>query len=121
MRFELKKILECNISVVATAIRVPVKNCHGASVYVEFEKPLSKEKAKAILLKANGITLQDNLEKAIYPMPISANNTDQVYIGRLRQDLDNEKALSFWVVADNLRKGASTNAIQIMEIVKNFI
>ena len=54
-------------------------------------------------------------------MPISANNTDQVYVGRLRQDLDNEKALSFWVVADNLRKGASTNAIQIMEIVKNFI
>lgn len=121
MRFELKKILECNISVVSTAIRVPVKNCHGASVYVEFEKPLSKEEAKAILLKAKGITLQDNLERAIYPMPISANNTDQVYIGRLRQDLDNEKALSFWVVADNLRKGASTNAIQIMEIVKNFI
>ena len=122
INFELKKILsEQNISVLATAVRVPIKNCHGASVYVEFENEFDVKQAKSALSHKKGITLQDDLENNIYPMPITCTNSDSVYVGRLRQDPDNKKALLFWVVADNLRKGAATNAIEIMNIIEKTI
>lgn len=121
MNFELKKILnEPNIMVTATAVRVPVKNCHGASVYVEFENKMDIKTAKEILSNATGIVVQDDLNNSIYPMPINSIESPMVYVGRLRQDLNNPNAICFWCVSDNLYKGASTNALQIMEIVEKF-
>ena len=120
MMFELKKILELpNLHVVCSSIRVPIHYCHGVSVYVEFEQDIDIYKIKHILNNSKGIVFKDDLKNNIYPLPSIATNSDSIYVGRIRQDPQNSKAILFWCVADNLRKGASTNAIQILTSLIN--
>jgi aspartate-semialdehyde dehydrogenase len=112
---ETRKILgDQSIGVAPTCVRVPVKVAHSEAVNVEFERPLSVEEAKAALAKAPGVVLMDET-KGVFPQPIHAAGTDHTYVGRVRKDPSNPKALNLWVVADNLRKGAATNAVQIAE------
>lgn len=112
---ETKKILgDQSIGVSPTCVRVPVKVAHSEAVNVEFEKPVSVAEAKAALAKAAGVVLMDEA-KGEFPQPIHAEGKDHTFVGRVRQDPSNPKALSLWVVADNLRKGAATNAVQCAE------
>jgi aspartate-semialdehyde dehydrogenase len=112
---ETRKILDDSISVSATAVRVPVVGGHSESINLEFARDFDLDEVRAILRAAPGVILQDDPAAAIYPMPITANNRDEVFVGRVRRDPSRENALNMWVVADNLRKGAATNAIQIAE------
>jgi aspartate-semialdehyde dehydrogenase len=115
---ETRKILrEPELKITSTAVRVPVIGGHSESVYLEFRKNFDLNHVKNILANSSGISLEDDPLKNIYPMPINAEGSDLVYVGRIRRDLGNEKALNLWIVADNLRKGAATNAIQIGEIL----
>ncbi len=112
---ETKKIMgDQAIAVSPTCVRVPVKVSHCESVNVEFERPISVEEAKAALLRAPGVVLMDET-KGEFPQPIHATGTDSTYVGRVRKDPSNPNALNLWVVADNLRKGAASNAVQIAE------
>ena len=116
VRFELRKILnKPKLKVNATCVRVPIHYCHGASVYVECEKPTDIIQFERELKLTKGIKVLNNLNKKIYPLTKTAVGTEFVYVGRIRQDLDNNKAVCFWVVADNLKKGAATNAVQILK------
>lgn len=116
MILETQKIMHDNkIKVSATTVRVPVKNGHSESVYLETEKPLDLKKVKAALKKAAGIIIVDDLKTASYPMPIDSEGKDEVFVGRIRKDPFNPKGIWLWVVADNLRKGAASNAVQIAE------
>lgn len=112
---ETKKILDADIMITATAVRVPVFNSHSESINIETERSLSPDEARAILAEAPGITVFDVPSKNVYPMPIDTSTEDNVYIGRIRQDDTVENGLNMWVVADNLRKGAALNAVQIAE------
>ena len=113
---ETRKILgHPNLPITATAVRVPVKNCHGESINIEFEKSFSIEEVKSILRKSPGIVIQDDIKKDIYPLASIASGHDEVFVGRIRKDYSIPNGLNLWVVADNLRKGAASNAIQIME------
>lgn len=113
---ESRKILGIpNLKVTATAVRVPVVGGHSESVNVEFERPASVREIKAILASAEGIILQDDPRSKSYPMPLNAHRKDEVFIGRIRKDESAENAFNLWIVADNLRKGAATNAVQILE------
>ena len=103
------------LPITATAVRVPVSNSHSESINVEFEKPCSVEQATQILENAPGIIVQDNIETLTYPLARTASGHDEVFVGRIRKDYSVKSGLNLWVVADNLRKGAATNAIQIME------
>jgi aspartate-semialdehyde dehydrogenase len=112
---ETKKILgDASIGVNPTCVRVPVKISHSESVNVEFHRPVSVEEAKAALAKAPGVVLMDET-KGEFPQPIHATGTDHTFVGRVRQDPSCPNALSLWVVADNLRKGAASNAVQCAE------
>ena len=112
---ETKKIMgDQTIGVSPTCVRVPVKVSHSESINVEFERPISVEEAKAALLRAPGVILMDET-KGEFPQPIHATGTDSTYVGRVRKDLGNPNALNLWVVADNLRKGAASNAVQVAE------
>jgi aspartate-semialdehyde dehydrogenase len=119
---ETKKILgDQTIGVSPTCVRVPVRVAHSESVNVEFERPVSVAEAKAALAKAPGVVLMDE-QKGEFPQPIHAAGQDHTFVGRVRQDPSNPNALSLWVVADNLRKGAATNAVQCaVELVKRGI
>ena len=120
---ETRKILgHPTLPVTATAVRVPIKNCHGESINIEFENSFSIEDVKHILKSSPGITIKDDIKNDIYPISSIANGHDDVFVGRIRKDYSVQNGLNLWVVADNLRKGAATNAIQIMEklILKNF-
>jgi len=120
IRFELRKILEIpSLMVNATAVRVPIHYCHGASVYVECKNQVDINLFKEKLTLFKGIKVLDDLKSSIYPLAKIATDTDLVYVGRIRQDLDKKNALSFWALADNLRKGAATNAVQILESLIN--
>ena len=113
---ETKKILgNPNLKITATTVRVPVENCHGESINVEFENDFDLNDVKNILNNSNGIKLLDDTKNNIYPLANIANGTDYVYVGRIRRDFSNPNTLNFWCVADNIRKGAATNAIQILE------
>lgn len=112
---ETKKIMgDQSISVSPTCVRVPVKIAHCESVNVEFESPVSVEQAKEALKNAPGVILMDEL-KGEFPQPINAAGHDATFVGRIRRDLGNPNALNLWLVADNLRKGAATNAVQVAE------
>jgi aspartate-semialdehyde dehydrogenase len=112
---ETKKILgDATIGVCPTCVRVPVKIAHSEAITVEFERPLSVAAAKAALAKAPGIVLMDE-QRGEFPQPIHAAGQDHTFVGRVRQDPSNPHALCLWVVADNLRKGAATNAVQCAE------
>ncbi len=113
---ETQKILaDKTIAVTATAIRIPVVGGHSESVNVAFNNEFTLEKVKEILKTTQGVTLQDNTETFSYPMPIFAEGKDDVFVGRIRRDESQENTLNMWIVSDNLRKGAATNAIQIAE------
>lgn len=113
---ETKKILEDeNVNVSATAVRIPVVGGHSESVNIEFANPFDVNDIKKILSESEGITLQDNVGVNLYPMPIYAQHKDDVFVGRIRNDFSQENTLNMWIVADNLRKGAATNTIQIAE------
>jgi aspartate-semialdehyde dehydrogenase len=114
---ETKKILDPNIAVTATAVRVPVVGGHSEAVNVEFEYDFELAEIRRLLHHAPGILVQDNPLTNTYPMPLFAANRDEVCVGRIRKDETQEKTLNMWVVADNLRKGAATNAVQIAEIM----
>lgn len=116
MVLETQKIFNApDIKVSATCVRVPVYNGHSESVNVEFEKPITADEARAILEKAPGVIVTDGPERSKYPLPIHASGTDAVYVGRIREDKSVEHGLAMWVVADNIRKGAALNAVQIAE------
>lgn len=115
---ETKKILgDYNLKITATTVRVPVKDSHSESINLEFEKPFDLEEVKNVLKNSDGIILQDDPENDVYPLARSAAGTDEVYIGRLRRDFSIENGLNMWVVADNIRKGAATNTVQIAELL----
>ena len=121
---ETRKILNDNsIQITSTAVRVPIELCHGESVNIEFEDDFKLEEVLSILRSSPGLIVEDDPDKNIYPMPINASNKDEVFVGRIRKDESQDKTINLWVVADNLRKGAATNAIQIAEYLlqENFI
>lgn len=113
---ETRKILgDESIRITATAVRVPVTGGHSESVNIELEKEFDLDRVKELLSDAPGLILYDNPAERKYPMPIIAHDRDQVFVGRIRRDFSQEKTLNMWVVADNIRKGAATNAVQIAE------
>ncbi|PCJ00839.1 MAG: aspartate-semialdehyde dehydrogenase [Flavobacteriales bacterium] len=113
---EPKKILNDNsLKITATAVRVPVVGGHSESINIEFENDFDLAEIRKILHETEGITLQDNLDTNTYPMPIYAEGKDDVFVGRIRRDESQANTINMWVVTDNLRKGAATNAIQIAE------
>ena len=113
---ETKKIFgDDSIQVTATAVRIPVVGGHSESVNVEFEQEYDLAEVRKLLSQAPGVVLQDNTDTNTYPMPIYAHGKDDVFVGRVRRDESQPKTLNLWVVADNLRKGAATNTIQIAE------
>lgn len=113
---ETRKIIgDENIKLTATTVRVPVVAGHSEAVNVEFNDPFELEDIKSILKKSPGVVLQDDPFNQIYPLPIHAHDRDEVFVGRLRRDESCENGLNMWIVSDNLRKGAATNAIQIAE------
>lgn len=117
---ETKKIMrDDNIQVTATAIRIPVMGGHSESVNIEFENEFDLDEVREILSSAPGIIVVDDISKQQYPMPQDAHNRDEVFVGRLRRDETQAKTLNMWIVADNLRKGASTNTVQIAEYLKD--
>ncbi|MCR9286081.1 MAG: aspartate-semialdehyde dehydrogenase [Bacteroidetes bacterium] len=121
---ETRKILnDEGLRVTATAVRVPVKGGHSESINIEFEKPFEVVDVKRLLGDSDGIIVSDDIASNQYPMPLFAKNKDEVFVGRIRRDESLENGLNLWVVADNLRKGAATNAVQIAEylVAKNII
>jgi aspartate-semialdehyde dehydrogenase len=112
---ETKKIMDNNIRVTATTVRIPVMGGHSESVNVEFENEFEMEEVRNILQNAPGVVLVDDVKNLKYPMPMDAHDKDDVFVGRLRRDETQPKTLNMWIVSDNLRKGAATNAIQIAE------
>ena len=112
---ETRKILDPAIRVSATAVRVPVVGGHSESINVELASEFDIDEAREIIRAAEGVILQDDPAAGVYPMPVTANGRDEVFVGRLRRDPSRENTLNLWVVADNLRKGAATNAVQIAE------
>ncbi|MDD5130255.1 MAG: aspartate-semialdehyde dehydrogenase [Candidatus Omnitrophica bacterium] len=115
---ETHKIMHApKIKISATTVRIPVRTGHSESVYIETAKPVTPEQAKKILAKAPGIILMDEVKNNLYPMPKDVEGRDETFVGRIRQDAFNKKGLWLWIVADNLRKGAATNAVQIAEVL----
>ena len=113
---ETRKILgDNNIAITATAVRVPVVGGHSESVNVEFKKPFTLTQVKELLSQSPGVKLEDDIDNFVYPMPLNAMNKDEVLVGRLRVDESQPNTLNMWIVADNLRKGAATNAVEILE------
>lgn len=113
---ETMKILnDASIKVSATAVRIPVVGGHSEAVNIEFENEFDLQKVRAILHETPGVVVQDNLDTFTYPMPLYAQHKDEVFVGRIRRDESQPKSINLWIVADNLRKGAATNTIQIAE------
>jgi aspartate-semialdehyde dehydrogenase len=117
MKVETKKILDPNIEVEATCVRVPVFNSHSEAVNVEFESAISVEEAREALEEADGILVVDRPEEMKFTTPIEASATDPVYVSRIRKDSSVKHGISMWVVSDNLKKGAALNAVQIAELL----
>lgn len=118
---ETKKILDPAIFVTATAVRVPVVGGHSEAVNIEFENDFTLDEVRKLLHETSGITLQDNQDTYTYPMPKYAQGKDDVFVGRIRRDESQANTLNLWIVADNLRKGAATNAVQIAKIVEKML
>lgn len=115
MHNETQKIMHSDVKVSATCIRVPVLRSHSEAIWVETERPVSPQEAKDAFAKAEGVVLQDNPGNKEYPMPLFVAGKDPVYVGRIREDIANPNGLTFWVVADQIKKGAALNAVQIAE------
>ena len=118
---ETKKIMrDDSIRVTATTVRIPVMGGHSESINIEFENDFDVKDVFDLMKKSSGVILQDDVQQQIYPMPINAHNKDEVFVGRIRRDESQPNSLNLWVVSDNLRKGAATNAVQIAEyLVEN--
>lgn len=115
---ETRKIMgDDSIQVTATTVRVPVFYGHSEAVNIETEKPISAEAVKALLADAPGVAVMDDPAQNVYPLPIDAAGQDLTYVGRIRDDFSIENGINMWVVADNIRKGAATNTVQIAEIL----
>ena len=115
---ETRKILhDPNMKVTATAIRVPVFNSHSESINIEFEKPFNLDELKVLLKESKGIILKDDVANNVYPLATEATGHDEVFVGRIRRDESVENGVNIWVVADNIRKGAASNAVQIAEVL----
>jgi len=113
---ETKKIMgDDSIKVTATTVRIPVMGGHSESVNVEFENEFDLADVKKVLSEAPGVVVQDDVDQQVYPMPLWAHEKDEVFVGRLRRDETQPRTLNMWIVSDNLRKGAATNAVQIAE------
>jgi aspartate-semialdehyde dehydrogenase len=113
---ETKKILgDDSIKLTSTCVRIPVMGGHSESVNITFENDFDLEDVISILSSTNGVVVQNDSSKALYPMPLTAHDKDEVFVGRIRRDESAPKSLNLWIVADNLRKGAATNAVQIAE------
>ncbi|MDR3188621.1 MAG: aspartate-semialdehyde dehydrogenase [Prevotellaceae bacterium] len=120
MHNETRKIMHSNVAVSATCVRVPVIRAHSEAVWVETDKPLAVEDVRSAISAASGVTLADNPASSTYPMPLFVANKDDVYVGRIRKDLANPNGITFWLVGDQIRKGAALNAVQIAEyLIKN--
>jgi aspartate-semialdehyde dehydrogenase len=121
LEFETRKIMDApDIAITSTVVRVPVKGGHSMAVNLEFEKPFTIEEVNDILNHSPGISVIDDPANNLYPMPIFAENHDEVFVGRIRRDFSIENGLNIWITADNLRKGAATNAVQIADfLIKN--
>ena len=117
MMKETSKIMGEPIKLTATTVRVPVMGGHSESVNIEFEKQCSADDVRNILSKAPGVIIQDDPKNNVYPMPILAKDRDEVFVGRIRKDDTVKSGINLWVVADNVRKGAATNAVQIAEVL----
>jgi len=119
---ETQKILgKPDLPVTATTVRVPVRYGHCVSINLEFEKPFTVETVKELMAKTEGIILMDDPSQEIYPMPINAEGTNEVYMGRIRRDFSQENGVNMWCVADNIRKGAATNTVQIAELLLDIL
>jgi aspartate-semialdehyde dehydrogenase len=118
---ETQKILDdSTIAVTATAVRIPVVGGHSESVNVEFKTDFTESDVRRLLSETPGVTVQDNVDVNVYPMPLMAHGKDDVFVGRIRRDHSQENTINMWIVSDNLRKGAATNAVQIAEyLIKN--
>ncbi|NLK97213.1 aspartate-semialdehyde dehydrogenase [Defluviitalea saccharophila] len=115
---ETRKILhDSNLKITATTVRVPVFNSHSESINVEFEKPFELNELVDILKKAPGVVVQDDPANNVYPLAANATGRDEVFVGRIRRDESVESGVNLWVVADNIRKGAAANAVQIAELL----
>lgn len=118
MRNETRKIMHApTVGVCATCVRVPVFNGHAVSMVVEFEKDVDPDKARELLRDAKGVMLMDDPKAGVYPTQMEADGTDATFVGRIRRDESGQNSLALWCVADNLRKGAASNAVQIAEIL----
>ncbi len=118
---EPKKIMgDDTFNLTATAVRVPVQGGHSESVNIEFENDFDLDEVRKILSETSGVVVMDDVKNKIYPMPLYSEGKDEVFVGRIRRDISQPKTLNMWIVADNLRKGAATNAVQIAEyLVEN--
>jgi len=113
---ETRKIMHIpELAVSATCVRVPVFRAHSAAVHAEFSDPIDADLARSLLEDVPGVEIVDDLAAEVYPMPTTAEGNDTTWVGRLRQDMSHPNGLVFWVVSDNLRKGAATNSLQIAE------
>ena len=120
VHLETKKIMrDDSISLSCTAVRIPVMGGHGESVFLEFKEDYEMEEVRSLLSSFPGVVLRDNPISNEYPMPINVQGTDDVFVGRLRRDLCNPRGLHLWIVSDNLRKGAATNTVQIVELLNS--
>lgn len=115
MYHETRKIMHSDVAVSATCVRVPVMRAHSESVWVETERPISVEEARAAFAAAKGVVVMDEPNEKKYPMPLFLAGCDPVYVGRIRKDIATENGLTFWCVSDQIRKGAALNAVQILE------
>lgn len=115
---ETQKILEDDtIKITATTVRVPIQNSHAVSMNIEFEKPFELTDVFNILENADGIVVKDDIDNLLYPLEEDTNGKDEVYVGRIRRDYSVENGINLWCVADNIRKGAATNTVQIAELI----
>ncbi len=119
MFHETRKIMHSDIQVSATCVRVPALRAHSENIWIETESAVSVEEARNAFRQADGVVLQDNPEQKEYPMPLFVSGKDPVYVGRIRKDLAFENGLTFWVVGDQIKKGAALNAVQIAEYLYN--
>jgi aspartate-semialdehyde dehydrogenase len=118
MVLETKKIMQANdLKLTATAVRIPVMGGHSESVNIEFENAFEINTIKEILNHTSGVMVQDEVKQQVYPMPLTSHNRDEVFVGRIRRDESITHGLNLWIVSDNLRKGAATNAVQIAELM----
>ena len=117
MFHETRKIMHSDVRTSATCVRVPVLRAHSEAVWVETEEELSVEQVREAFSQAKGIVLVDEPSEKRYPMPLYVQGSDPVYVGRIRKDIASERGITFWCVADQIRKGAALNAIQILELL----